>query len=264
MKQSLLDLTQDILSDMNSDEVSSVTDTLESMQVAQIIKSTYEEMMSRKNWPHLQQLMTLDSSLTVTRPSHMKVREDIKEVVTLSYDKQKLSHTSPRWQEVEYLYPDEFLVKLNNRNTDLANTDEIEDGSGVKLLIKNDKAPTYWTSFDDENIVFDSYDSEVESTLQSSKSQVLAYIMPVFTIADAFVPDLPSELFSALLAEAKSVCFARIKQAPDAKAEQQATRSMHWISNKAFQTQGGWRFPNYGRGKNGGPRRSNEKLQSNT
>lgn len=247
MKQSILDMTQDILSDMNSDEVGSITDTLESLQVAQIIKSVYEEMMGRKNWPHLQKLITLDSSLTTARPTHMAVPETIKEVVSISYNKQKASQTAPRWQEVEYLYPDEFLIKTNNRNTDNANTDEITDVSGVKLLIKNDSAPTYYTSFDDENIVFDSYDSEVDTTLQSSKTQVLAYVLPTFTLTDAFVPDLPAEAFPALLAEAKSTCFARIKQSPDAKAEQQSRRSMGWISRKNWQVEGGWRFPNYGR-----------------
>lgn len=247
MKKSILDMTQDILSDMNADEVNNINATFESMQVAQIIKSVYEEMMGRKNWPHLQKLLKLDSSLSVDRPTHMKVKEEIKEVVCVSYDKHKTTQTAPRWQEVEYLYPDEFLVKTNNRNTDNTNTIEIEDVSGVKLLIKTDKAPTYFTSFDDENIIFDSYDSEIETTLQSSKTQVLAYVNPVFSLTDTFVPDLPSELFPALLAEAKSVCFARIKQAPDEKAEQQSRRSMGWASRKAWQIEGGWRFPNYGR-----------------
>lgn len=249
MKQSVLDMTQDILSDMNSDEVSSITDTVESMQVAQIIKSTYEELMGRKNWPHLQKLLKLDSSLTTSRPTHMAVPSTIKEVISVSYNKQNINQTSPRWNEVEWLYPDEFLQKTNDRNTDNANTDEIEDVSGVKLLIKNDKAPTYFTSFDDENIVFDSYDSEMDSTLQSSKTQVLAYVLPSFTLTDTFVPDLPAEAFPALLAEAKSVCFARIKQAPDSKAEQQSRRSMNWISRKNWQVAGGWQFPNYGRKK---------------
>ena len=247
MKKSLLDMVQDILSDMNSDEVSSITDTVESLQVAQIIKSTYELIISRKNWPHLQQLITLGSSVDNAKPTHMRVREDIKEVLQISYDKQRLSQTSPRWQLVEYLYPDKFLQEINNRNTANASTLEVVDFSGVQLQIRNDSAPSWYTSFDDENVVFDSFDAEVDTILQTSKTQVLAYVSPVFTVTDTFVPDLPSEAFSALLAEAKSVCFARIKQAPDAKAEQQANRAMNWVSRKNWQVAGGWRFPSYGR-----------------
>lgn len=246
-KLSVLDMVQDILSDMNSDEVSSITDTMESLQVAQILKSTYEEMMSRKNWPHLQKLIYLNSSGTTDRPTHMAVPETIKEVVSVSYNKIKDGQTAPRWSEVEYKYPDDFLRYTNSRNTALANTVEIEDVSGVKLLIKNDAAPTFYTSFDDENIVFDSYDSAVDSTLQASKTQVLAYMSPVVTLNDTFVFDLPAEMFSVLLAEAKSTCFTRIKQMPDGKAEQQARRGLSWASRKAWQVEGGWRFPDYGR-----------------
>lgn len=240
-------MTQDILSDMNSDEVSSITDTVESLQVAQIIKSTYEELMSRKNWPHLQKLIALDAGGTTSRPTHMAVPATIKEVVSVSYNKIKSGGTAPMWREVEYKYPDDFLRLTNTRNTALSNTVEIEDVSGVKVLIKNDSAPTYYTSFDDENIVFDSYDSDVDSTLQASKTQVLAYVSPIFTLSDAFVPDLPAEMFSTLLAEAKSTCFARIKQMPDGKAEQQAKRGLSWASRKAWQIKGGWRFPDWGR-----------------
>jgi len=247
MKQSVLDMTQDILSDMNSDEVSSITDTVESMQVAQIIKSTYEDLMSRKNWEHLKKLTQLDASLTTSRPTHMKVEENIKEVVALNYNKQNINQTSPRWQPVEWMAPDDFLIHTNNRNTDNANTTEIEDVTGVKLLIKTDKAPKYYTSFDDEYIIFDSYDNAVDSTLQSSKTQLIAYVMPTFTLSDTHVPDLPAEMFSVLLAEAKSVCFARIKQTPDGKSEQQSRKGLSWASQKAFQVNGGWQFPSYGR-----------------
>lgn len=240
-------MTQDILSDMNSDEVSSITDTLESMQVAQIIKSTYEDMMSRKNWDHLRKLTQLDSSATTDRPTHMKVEENIKEVVSLNYNKQKASQTSSRWDSVTYMQPDDFLRHVNGRNADLDTVDEIEDVTGVNLLIKNNTAPTYYTSFDDEYIVFDSYDSEVDSTLQSSKTQLLAYVLPTFTLSDAFVPDLPAEMFSVLLADAKSACFSRIKQMPDGKAEQQSRKGMSWASQRSFQVAGGWNFPNYGR-----------------
>lgn len=246
-KKTILDMTQDILSDMNSDEVSSITDTLESMQVAQIIKSTYEDLMSRKNWDHLRKLTQLDASGTTARPTHMRVEEAIKEVVSLNYNKQTSTQTSSKWQPVTYMLPDDFLRHINGRNADQASTDEIEDVTGVKLLIKNNTAPSYYTSFDDDYIVFDSYDNTVDSTLQASKVQMLAYVQPTFTLSDAFIPDLPAEMFSVLLADAKSTCFTRIKQMPEGKAEQQSRKGMSWASQRAFQVAGGWNFPNYGR-----------------
>ena len=247
MKKTLLQLTQDILSDMNSDEVNSITDSLESLQVAQIIRSVYEEMIAAKNWPHLRTLMQLNASGDSDKPTHMKLPDDIKELVEIQYNSKKVGDTREKFELIEYMHPDAFIRHTNNRNSDNADVDVVTDVSGVSLLIMNDKAPEFWTSFDDEWIVFDSYDSEVESTLQKSKSQCIAFRLPTFSVADNFTPDLPAEAFPALLAEAKSTCFLRLKQMPDQKAEQQATRQKNWLSRKAWQAKGGIRFPDYGR-----------------
>ena len=40
-RMTVLEMTQDILSDMNSDEVNTINGSLEATQVAQIIKTTY-------------------------------------------------------------------------------------------------------------------------------------------------------------------------------------------------------------------------------
>ncbi len=41
MRRTLLDMVQEILSDMDSDEVESIDDTVEAEQVVSILKSTY-------------------------------------------------------------------------------------------------------------------------------------------------------------------------------------------------------------------------------
>ena len=51
MKYTLLEMTQDILSNMSSDEVNSISDTPESLQVATIIKQKYYDIVSRGDLP---------------------------------------------------------------------------------------------------------------------------------------------------------------------------------------------------------------------
>lgn len=247
MKKTLLEIVQDILSDMSDDEVNSIVDTLESLQVAQIVKSTYEELIAGKNWPHLRQLFSLTGSGDSTKPTHMTLPANFKELEWIKYDVKKDGETRTKFNDIPYVEPDVFLRRTNDRNDDNANIDLITDPSGVKLLIKNDVAPSCWTSFDDEYVIFDSYDSAVESTLQTSKTQCMGFILPVFSMTDGYIPDLPAEAFPMLIAEAKSACFVRLKEAPDAKSEQQATRQKNWLSRKAWQTNGGIKFPNYGR-----------------
>lgn len=246
MKQSLLEMTQDILSDMSDDEVNSIDDTFDSAQVANILRSTYQSMMSNRNWPHLRKLIQIIPSGQTGRPTHMYLQEGIKEIVFINYncsqDKNKLDYRPMKWRE-----PDDFLRFLNTRDNTKPEVDVIQDDTGVQLLILNNKAPQYYTSFDDEYLVFDSYDMLVDDTLQESKVQAMAYIMPQWNHTDSFIPDLPSEAFSALLAEAKSATMLRLNQTQDIKAEQDARRQQSWLSRKAWRAHGGIQYPNYGR-----------------
>lgn len=246
MKQSLLEMTQDILSDMSDDEVNSIDDTFDSAQVANIIRSTYQSMMSNRNWPHLRKLVQIIPSGQTGRPTHMYLQEGIKEMVFINYncsqDKNKLDYRPMKWRE-----PDDFLRFLNTRDNTKPEVDVIQDDTGVQLLVLNNKAPQYYTSFDDEYLVFDSYDMLVDDTLQESKVQAMAYIMPQWNHTDSFIPDLPSEAFSALLAEAKSAAMLRLNQTQDIKAEQDARRQQSWLSRKAWRAHGGIQYPNYGR-----------------
>jgi len=246
MKLSLLEIVQDIMSSMSSDTVNDINDTSESLQVAQLVKTTYLELIDNKNWPHLKTIAQFDSA-TTANPVKMKLPEAVKELVSVRYNKRKSTDTRDKYAEVSYLDPEDFLDQTNGRNEDEANVAEVIDYGLTKFFIRNDIAPTYWTSFDDEYIMFDAYDSTVDTTLQGSKTQVVIYKDPTWSMENAFIPDLPSEAFSRLVAEAKSVAFNEIKQSPNAKAEQQSARQGNWLSRKAWRAAGGIKHPDYGR-----------------
>jgi len=247
MRMTLLELVQDILNDMDSDEVNSIDDTMESVQVAQIVKSTYFAMMSNRNWPHLNRPIQLLGSTNVNLPTHMKIVEDVKELAFINYDKSKLDNTSKNYERMRWLEPDDFLRVLNRRRSDVDWVDTVTDPSGIELFIANNTGPTYYTSFDDETIVFDSFDNVLEATLQGNKVQAQAYLMPEWQQVDSHIPDLPAEAFTALLEEAKSRAFSKLKQMPDNKAEQEAQRQQRWLSQKAWRVKGGVKYPDFGR-----------------
>lgn len=246
-KPTLLAIVQDILSDMDSDVINSIDDTDEAGQVAAIVKSTYEAMISNRNWPHTARIINITASTDNLFPTYMTIEDDVKEFISVFYDKQKTDDTRLRYQEIKYKEPDDFLRLTNGRDSSATNIDTVVDPSGVKLLIQNDKAPTYYTSFDDETLVFDSYDSAVDTTLQATKTQARAYVVPDFEVTDTFVPDLPLEAFPALIEEAKSKAQFKLKQMQDIKSEQEASRQQRWLSRKAWRVHGGIRYPDYGR-----------------
>ena len=77
MKYTLLEIVQEILSDMDSDEVNSIDDTVESQQVASIVRSAYMALMSNRNWAHLRKLVNLVNSTTTAQPTHMYLESPI-------------------------------------------------------------------------------------------------------------------------------------------------------------------------------------------
>lgn len=246
-KYTLLDMTQDILSDMNSDEVNSIADTIESMQVAQIIKSTYYNIIDGRDWPHLYQMFQLTPSGDIAKPTHMQLPENVIDVSWIKYDCKEFGETRDRVRKMTYKSPQDFMYLLEQRNSTESNIDEVVDPSGVSLNIFNDRAPSYYTSFDNEYIIFDAYDIAVDNTLQNSKTSCYGKVYPTWSMTDTFIPDLPTQSFSYLLNEAKSTCFLRIKEVADQKAEQHSITQRRRQSQDAWRVAGGIKFPNYGR-----------------
>lgn len=248
-KMTLLEMVQDILSDMDSDEVNSINDSTESLQVAQIIKSTYYNIVDGKDYPFFKELFQLDTSGTVSRPTHMRLPETIIDLEWIKYDCKKSGETRNRYTKIEYKTPEEFLEIVDQRLSTATNIQVVTDATGIKLNIYKDKAPTYFTSFDDDYLVFDAFNNTVESNLQNSKTQCHGKRSVAFTLSDTFIPDIPVQMFSYLLNDAKSACFVTLKQMANPKVEQQAVSQKRRMSQEAWKIKNGISYPNYGRKK---------------
>jgi len=247
-KMTVLEMVQDILSDMDSDEVNSISDTVESMQVAQVIKTTFYEIIDGVDvWPHLETLVQLEGLGLTAKPTHMQLPETLSFIEWIKYNKRTATDTKDKYTTVAYKSPSDFMDYLNLRDSSASTTTVVTDFSSVSLNIRNDYAPTYWTSFDDDYIVFDSHDSAVDTTLIASKTQAHGPRDVSLTLTDGAVPDLPSNAFSYLLAEAKSTCFNTLKQSANAKEEQKSKRQRYRLSNTKHRIDRSIEFAGYGR-----------------
>jgi len=242
----LLEVVQEILSDMNSDNVNSVNDTIEAQQVVQIAKRTYFNMVNERILPHTASFFNLTALVNPAKPTHVRIEDDVVRVESIKYDCRKEIDAPVNPQEIQYLHPKEFIDWVMQRNPSNPNVTTVLDT--VPLFIYNNAAPTYWTSFDDKHIVFDSFDSSLDSTIQSSKCYAYGEREPAWTSIDQFIPDIPAKMFPYFVNEAKSMCFMTIKEAPHQKVEQAADRQRKWLSGEKFRA-GGKRitYPNYGR-----------------
>ena len=251
MKLTLLEIVQNILSDMDSDNVNSIDDTVESQQVALIVKDCFMNLTSNRNWHDQQTLFQLKSLADVTRPNYMAAPEGLKELITFRYNCKKRKGQEEQlrdeWREVKYMEPDKFLRYTSHRNSTDEHVVTIQDFSGSYLLIRNDKHPTFWTTFDDEYIVCDSWDGELDDTLHADKTQCMGYIFKKFEMDNDYYPDIPEEAYPALVQAAKSQAFLVLKQMENPKAEAEAQRQQSWLARKNWKLHGVIKYPDYGR-----------------
>ncbi len=247
MSQTLLEITQDILSVMDGDEVNSINDTEESLQVAKTIVRTYNAIVSNSKWAHTRTGLTLVPHSDSSKPTHISVDDNVKELLFINYDKRKNGVVRSDYQKLTWKEPDDFLRLLNLRDESLSTVQTVIDDSGITLYIQNDKAPEYYTSFDDSNIIFDSFDSSVDSTIQESKIQAMGWIVPSLNLSDSAVPNLPPDAWAGFIEEATKKAQWWVRQMEDPVAEQESKRQRRWLSRKQWVVNGGIKYPDYGR-----------------
>lgn len=329
MKYTLLDMTQTILSSMSSDEVNSISDSPESLQVANIIKQKYFDIINRVPLPEHEQLIQLDPSLDADSPVLMFVPDGVAHLSWLKYYNSNIldvaqqdSHgvnldldtnvwsspsassvtigtgaqvftvtagmdvetgqaasavsvadpdaymigtvtsyvgttitlnitetsgsgtfdswtvmsgsnvqAPPGYQYVNILPVRDFIDYVNGYNpseTDVETFVFTDSGQGFPgtytFAYKTLQQPTYCCVINNYYVIFDSYDSTQDSTLQSSKTMGWGRIIPTFTMSDSFVPSLAEEQFQLLLHEAKALAFYELKQQPHQLAIQETKR----------------------------------------
>lgn len=339
-------MTQDILSSMNSDNINSISDTPESLQVATIIKQKYLDIISRVDITDHEQLCQLQPSLDVTQPVLMYVPQGIAELKWIKYfDSNSLDGNTatdfahdlntdikpnsgsgaPKWSSIStttnsigtgsktftvsvglkisigdfatctysptnasmtgtvtaytsatgsltlnifstsgtgtysqwsiiqgtstpsgpgYLYVtiltnDEYLNYMSGLNPSNKNvlTFNLQDTSNnfngnFAFNYVNDKTPTYCTIISNHYVIFDSFDSSIDSTLQASKTMCLGRVIPVFLMQDSFIPDLAEENFTLLINEAKTLAFFELKGQPHPLADKEVQRGWTAIQKK--------------------------------
>tara|TARA_R110002012_G_scaffold294133_1_gene490093 strand:+ start:258 stop:989 length:732 start_codon:yes stop_codon:yes gene_type:complete len=242
MKQTLLQMTQSILSDMDSEAVNSISDTVEAQQIASVIEDTFYNISSARDIPEHHQLLKLTSLSTTAKPTHFQYPTNTKEIVSLRYN---VATTGYSYIDIFYKHPLDFINSMNYATTGVTVVADV--AGGTDLFIDNTAMPSYYTSFDDLHIVMNSFDSSVETILSASKTQAYGTIYPTFSQTDSFEPDLDDTLIPYLLAEAKSTCFSLFKSGADPKIEQAAKRLKTFVQNDMYKTKQAPQRPSYGR-----------------
>lgn len=225
MKPTLLELHQSILSAMDSDEINSISDTPESRQVTEVLKTSYFNLVALGEFPRDNNVWQLEASTNPLFPVTMTLPSDVNDIRWIKYDAHTSTDTAVRYQEVYPMPFWDFIQLVTNMNPTDSNVMTYTHTVGTNtwtLYAKNDAVPRYYTTADDHTILFDSYDSAVDSTLQRSKTMVFGQKNYDWLESDTFILPLDDKQFQRLLNEAKALAFAELKQSQHLKAEKTA------------------------------------------
>lgn len=262
MRQTLLELTQTVLSRLDSDEVNSISDTSESLQVAQIIKNKYYDIIARADLPEQKELFQLVPATDADKPVLMSLPPTVTKFEWIKYfdtnvlDGSEIpSHghdinvdivsgnmsdpnTAPGYKYVTILPIDQFMDMINSFNPLSSNVEQfnfVDQGNTFTFYYKNNAQPSYCTVISNSSVVFDSFDNTQDSTLQASKTLCWGQIVTPFQMVDNFVPDIDDSQFPLLLNEAVSLAFYELKQTPHALAAQEVKRQWNQVQkNKSI------------------------------
>lgn len=239
MKQTLLEMVQLILSSIDGEEVNSIDDTVEANQVALIVKSVYYDMLSDISLPEIETLVQLDASGDNAKPTLMTVPSDVIKIYSLMYDVKENGDTYPNYRTCKFMNFDEFIAMQQGYREDteaVGSMTVVSNGENYTVLFKNDRAPTYYTTIGDSQVIFDSYDSVIDTTLQKTKTLCKGQVVPVFTMSDAFTPSLDPTQFSYLVNRAKVRAFNELKQQENVEAGGEARRQKIIVQKRKRKT----------------------------
>ncbi len=226
MRYTLKELVDRILESMDSDEVSTISQTVESLAVANIVKECYFNIIGQLDLPEHQGIFQLDASGDSTKPVLMSLPSNALDIFTLKYNDNTTG--DPNWYDLQYLTSDDFTKLISSYDVDEDNVDSMTltfNGGNFTFKYQNDRHPAYYTSFDDRYVIFDSFDSDVDTTLQKVKTFCYGGILPTFTLDDTYTPDLDARQFQLLLQEAKAQAFIELKQVANPTAERKARKN---------------------------------------
>lgn len=254
-QQTLLQMTQEILQSMQSDQVTSITDTAESTAVATCIQRTYWDLFGLEDLPEHYTLFKLTETSTAT-PNLMTIPLNCMKLDWVKYNVETLTDTNDQFMDVGYVETKQFLdrqLSLLQGESNVASYTYTFSPLGtdtVEVLYTTGTRPRFYTSPDDYNLIFDGLDTSVDTFLRSAKTLAWGLIDPVFTFSDSFTPDLDVRQYAMLFNESKAQAFVELKQTQNAKAEQRGRRLMisaQKTKNRTPNLSALDRLPNYGR-----------------
>lgn len=218
---------------MDSDEVNSIGDTVESYDIALLLRDVYYDIAVELNLTCHESLFELEASGDPLQPTLMYLPDNVQTLHWVKYNNQQGTETVSNYISCHYeIFTDFLESQTAMRETD--DTGEMTvslNSENFEIIYLSDKMPQKYTSIGNRVVIFDSYDVTEDTTLQKSKTMCGGLVYPTFTLSDTFVPDLDASQFPYYRNRAKVRAFAEKKQVDNREAAAE-TRNQKMLMQK--------------------------------
>jgi hypothetical protein len=250
MQRTLLEIVQDILSSIQGDSVTDISDTQQSTDVANIVRQNFYEIAATLKLPEHYTLFELTETSSST-PVQMTKPASIITIDWIKYDTEDdIGYTEPKFIPFK-----EFLEMMEPLSTDYGEVDSFNfsmNSETFPLKYFNDRNPSYYTTPDQETLIFDGVDTSIESFLRKTKTECFGLKENSWTHTNAGVPPLDQKYSNLLFQQSKAQCFAELKQTENPRAQRSEKRAQLSVQRRPNAIdnpkQEYWtKYPNYGR-----------------
>jgi hypothetical protein len=114
----------------------------------------------------------------------------------------------------------------------------VEPNSGVRYNVYTDRAPVYYTSFNDNEIICDGWNKADTDTLVEEYTVAYGLVMPEFRLEDTFVPDLAPQHFNLLLNTARVQAAYELNRETDPVVNDRARKELVTADKHAQRVRG--------------------------
>lgn len=249
MSRTLLYTVQRVLEKLNLDPVNGIADTEDSLLVAREAESTYYDLLTRAEWKANVDLLKVESLSDLTLPTGLRLPDDVSKVTSVRYDVTLPTDTQRVIKTIHWLEPEDFLEKSYTLGTDKAST-VVCDYKGVPLFVRNDKQPSYYTSFDNETLILDSYGADVENTLIGSKAVCYGEVEPSWLETDTFVIPVQQSIYPLYLSMLSAACSLYMNSEVNQEDERRQARGISRMRREQNRTEMEY-FPEFKYGRKG-------------
>lgn len=219
-KYTLLELVQEVGRSINSDEITTLDESVEAVELAALAVSTISDIVNRDYWEFMS-----DRLITVPVTSGFKC---VLPANVIAVQGVYVSSASVNDQVIPYAMPEFFI-----RRAAILGGTAVSVEAGATVELQPTGLPKSYTTFDEQELIL--FNNDPANTIKI-RARISLDVSGAGTAVSGFVPtwipDIPLRMFNYWLLETQAAASAIFRQLTDQRLEMMAQRAHDELRDK--------------------------------